>query len=220
MLMSKQPYPRESPVAVAITKVIAEHVVVDLKPISTVEEPGFKNMLKMIDSRYVPVSRNHLLDKYIWPMYYETVDKVKEERSIAHRHAFTTDGWQSMATDSYNTTTARYIEPETFKLKSNVLDTKMWLEKHIGENLANVMKSSVQKWGLKDPVAVSDNASNITLGVKLADYPYLGCFAHILNLAVGKALDITEVNSLGGRCRSLVTQFKTVWAKKDKTNTD
>ncbi len=54
-----------------------------------------------------------------------------------------------------------YID-STCDLNSNVLDTKMSTEKQTEENLAGMMQETVTSWELKDPVSVTDNASNIS----------------------------------------------------------
>ena len=66
----------------------------------------------------------------------------------------------------------------------------------------------MSKWGMVDPVIITDNASNITKGAEMTGFQHLGCFAHILNLAVNRCLEVTEVSNLVGRCRKLVGVFK------------
>ena len=126
----------------------------------------------------------------------------------APRHAFTTDAWTSMATEGYITTTCHYIDPRTMTLQERVLDTKRVTESHTAENLAAEMKSDAKIWNLKDPVAVTDNAANIMGACDKAEYPHFGCFAHTLNLAVNRALEVSEVSKLVGKCRKVVAFFK------------
>lgn len=205
---SQQPYPIQSMRACEISKSIAEYIAIDMKPLSSIDGEGFQLMLKKIDPKYKPVSRRHLLDAYLWPMYHQTKEELLQDLKKARRHAFTTDGWQSLATESYNTFTIHYIDPETTTLISKVLDTQMWSERHTAENLCNLMMDTVTKWNMIDPVCVTDNASNISKAANLTGYPHLGCFAHTMNLAVNRCLDVQEVSALIGRCRKLVSLFK------------
>lgn len=88
------------------------------------------------------------------------------------------------------------------------LDTKSVAMSHTGEHLAEEMKAVQDTWKLKEPVAVTDNAANILSGCEKAGYPHFGCFAHTLNLAVGRCLGVSEVNKLVGKCRKTVAFFK------------
>lgn len=208
-LFSKQkPFPTSSDRAVTISKAIAEYVLLDMKPLDTVDGVGFKQLINVLEPRYTVISRNHLLERYIVPMYQEAVEYVKLELSKGIRHAFTTDGWTSLSTESFITTTCHYIEPQTFTLHSIVLDTKYCPVSHTAENLAKEMETSIVKWNLKDPVSVTDNAANIVKACDLAKLPHIGCFGHTLNLAVNRCLSISEVSALLGKCRKLVSVFK------------
>ncbi len=161
-----------------------EYIVTDLKPLSTIEGKGFRKMLKVLDERYLPVCRATMLEKNIVPMYQETKIHVMNDMSKAVRHAFTSDGWTSGATEGFLTYTVHYIDPETFEEQAHVLSTHATKSSHTAENLAKDMESVMSKWNIKNPAAVTDNAANVVKAVFLNSYPHLGCFAHILNLGV------------------------------------
>lgn len=65
-------------------------------------------------------------------------------------------------------------------------------ETHTGEHIAGLLNEAVTEWGLgaKDPVVVTDNASNMTATERHEDMTHIQCFAHSLNLASQKALKI------------------------------
>ncbi|XP_045198743.2 E3 SUMO-protein ligase ZBED1-like [Mercenaria mercenaria] len=208
-LFAKQKsFPNTSVRAVEITKAIADFLILDMKPLDTVEGEGFKTLMKVLEPRYSVILRNHLLERYIVPMYQNTVENVKLELSKGKRHAFTTDGWTSMSAESFITTTCHYIEPQMYQLHSKVLDTKYCPVNHTAENLSAEIKATVEKWDLKDSVSVTDNAANIVKACNLAQMPHFGCFGHILNLAVNRCLSVPEISSLLGKCRKLVSVFK------------
>ena len=73
------------------------------------------------------------------PLYQYGIDTVKSDISKAVRHALNTDAWTSASMDSYITTTCHYINPASFELQSNVLDTKFASFNHTAENLAVIM---------------------------------------------------------------------------------
>ena len=59
------------------------------------------------------------------------------------------------------TTTAHYIDSNSFELKAKVLETVHTPGSHSGEKLAAYMKFIEETWGLKEVKGVSDNAANI-----------------------------------------------------------
>ena len=59
-----------------------------------------------------------------------------------------------------------------------------------------------------NPPLVTDNASNMTVAAReLGSTMHIGCFAHTLNLACGKALQIEEVAQLLAKIRRIVAYF-------------
>lgn len=76
-------------------------------------------------------------------------------------------------------------------------------------NIANVLSEALSEWNLPpNPPVVSDNASNMTVAAEeLGASLHIGCLAHTLNLACGKALKITSVSHLLARMRRVVSYF-------------
>lgn len=56
----------------------------------------------------------------------------------------------------------------------------------------------------KDPVLVTDSASNMTIAAEMAELLHVKCFAHSLNLAAQRALKLPAVSRLLGKVRSIV----------------
>ncbi|XP_056308106.1 zinc finger BED domain-containing protein 4-like [Danio aesculapii] len=88
-----------------------------------------------------------------------------------------------------------------------VLQTRDMPESHTGNNLAEHLRKAIAEWGIaeKDPVIVTDNASNMTIAAEEAEFK---CYAHTLNLAAQRALKITAVTRLLGRVRRIVSFFR------------
>ena len=151
-------------------------------------------------------------------MYHKTVASIKGELDLAVNHSFTTDAWTNKSMTSFITTTVHYIHPTDFKLTSFVLDTVHVTERHTSDNLVKFLEEMEQKWGLKDVVGVSDNASNIQTAFSRHGIPHLGCFAHTINLAVSKGLDDKDnstIKRLLGRARALVSTFRHSYIKTE-----
>ena len=90
-------------------------------------------------------------------------------------------------------------------MKSAVLLTENFSERHSAENLADKLKESVDDWGLAGRVVacVHDNARNIVAAndPTRVSWQSLPCFAHTLQLAIndGFALDLHRVIAAAGR---------------------
>ena len=89
MFAKQEPLAKTSQRSEALTKALAEMVVLDRKPLTIVEDRGFQNFVKVAEPRYALPSRHFLMNKYIRPMYHDTVASVKEELTKAVRHSVT-----------------------------------------------------------------------------------------------------------------------------------
>lgn len=90
------------------------------------------------------------------------------------------------------------------------LQTRCLPESHTGTNIAHVLKEAVDEWHINptNPPIVSDNASNMSVAAKeFGTELHVGCFAHTLNLACGKALKLPAVSRLLARLRRIVSFF-------------
>ncbi|XP_013885882.1 zinc finger BED domain-containing protein 1 [Austrofundulus limnaeus] len=201
--------PSSSARATKITESVIYFICKDMRPLSVVENEGFRNMMKTLEPRYSIPSRQHITDIALPKLYTEVKATVMESLNSAERVALTCDSWTSRATESYVTITAHHITDE-WKLDSHVLQTRAMHDSHTGQNLAVVLGEAVAEWKLdnKDPVVVSDNASNMTVAASLADMTHVQCFAHSLNLASQKALKLPTVMRLLGRIRRVTAFFR------------
>ena len=190
----------------AITASIARFIAKDLRPYSVVESGGFRDMIKTIEPRYKIPSRQHFAETCVPEMYNKLKNEVKQELSQAERVAITTDAWTSCATNSYVTITAHHISPD-WELRNHVLQTRVFNDSHTGRNIGALLKEACADWNIldKDPALVTDNARNmIVAGVEAEMRPHLACFAHTLNLASQKALQVDTAAKLLGRVRRVV----------------
>ena len=78
--------------------------------------------------------------------------------------------------------------------------------------LGEALNDTATRWNTKRQhgvnCVVTDNASNITLGVKLSGLqPDIGCFADTINLVTKRGLEVPKLNQLVGRVRRVVSYF-------------
>ena len=98
-----------------------------------------------------------------------------------------------------------------WELVTCVLLTRDMTERHTGHNLEEHLRNALTEWGIteKDPVIVTDNASNMTTAAEEAAFTlHVKCYAPILNLAAQCALKIPAVARLLGRVRRIVNFFR------------
>ena len=91
-----------------------------------------------------------------------------------------------------------------------MLQTRLLYESHTGISITQVLLEAGREWrhADKDPVLVSDNASNMTVAAAETKYSkHIKCFAHTLNLASQRALSVNQVSRLLGRVKNIVRFF-------------
>lgn len=218
LLQAKLPF--NSPRAKSITHGISVYICKDLRPYSVVENDGFRFMMRTLEPRYEIPSRKHFTEKTVPALYEETKAKVMNALQSADRVGLTCDGWTSRATLSFITITAHFISE--WEMKSFVLQTREMHETHTGAHIADVLQRAVDEWKIdtKNPVVVTDNASNMTVAIDLIGYQHVRCFAHVLNLASQHALKVTVVTRLLAKIRRISNYFhrSTIGAKALKKN--
>ncbi|XP_039895251.1 E3 SUMO-protein ligase ZBED1-like isoform X2 [Simochromis diagramma] len=101
-----------------ITQSVLVFICKDMRPLSVVENKGFRNMIKTLEPRYTVPSRQHITDIALPKLYQEVKATVLDSLSSAETVALTCDAWTSRATESYVTVTA-----ETSETYSRLLDT-------------------------------------------------------------------------------------------------
>lgn len=190
----------------AIMASIAHFIAKDLRPYSVVESGGFRDMIKTIEPRYKIPSRQHFAEKCVPEMYNKLKDEVKHELSQAERVAITTDAWISRASNLYVTIMAHHISQD-WELRNHVLQTRVFNDNHTGKNIGALLKEACTDWNIldKNPALVTDNARNmIVAGLEAEMRPYLACFAHTLDLASRKTLQVDSAAKFLGKVRRVV----------------
>ena len=178
-----------------------------MRPLDSVNDPGFTQLIKTLEPRFDIESRTHITQTIIPQLYEETREKVMEKLKQAKPIALTTDGWTSRANRSFVTVTAHLIDPVTWKLDEYVLSTSEIVESHTAQNLAEHLKGKAKEWDIQldKAVVTTDNASNIVLAMDRCNVLcHIRCMAHVLNLSSQKGLKVNAVSRLLGKVRSLV----------------
>ncbi|XDV33918.1 hypothetical protein PO909_004160 [Leuciscus waleckii] len=164
-------------------------------------------MLNVLEPRYCIPSRKRMSEEIIPRLYNEVKQNITLSLQSADRVALTCDGWTSRHQDTYVTITCHYLDD--WVLISNVLQTRAMQNSHTGANICALLSDALEEWGLteKDPIIVTDNATNMIRAVEMMELLHIGCFAHTINLASQAALKLPAISRLLGRVRRIVTFF-------------
>lgn len=191
-----------------LTSMITDMVAQDLLPLSFVDGTGFRQLMSCVEPEYHVPSRM-TITRQLEARYEACAQGIKDQLSKASYVSITTDGWTSNTTESYITVTCHFIAE--WQLKSVVLQTRAASERHTAQNLAELMKATVDEWGLKGKViaCVHDNASNIVAANKPEFVPWKSwpCVAHTLQLAVNDGLKKAKIDEIATVCNKLVGHF-------------
>ena len=181
----------------------------DIRPISVVEEDGFRQLMNYIEPGYRVPSHTHIatMCRRIFSVKRE---KLKDEIGTCAYIALTNDIWTSHATESYLTVTIHFID-NMWKICSRVLSTEEMPERHTGQNIAERLIKIADEWNIKAmqiSAIVHDNAANAVCGVEKTDWSHFGCVGHTLQLCINSGLSIPAISRVIAASRKLVGRFK------------
>ena len=199
--------------AKAITELIVDWLSTSGRPLSIVNDPGFKGILGFLEPDYQVPSRTHVAS-LIKKRHQNGKQELGGLLRAAPAVALTTDAWTSRATQSYATYTAHFIS-ETWKLESYVLRTSLFPGSHTAANIADHAVATCATFDLDETkivAAVHDEAANMVAAGRLRKEEFgwanEGCGAHRLQTAVKHAISsVREVEVLLAHSRRLVAHF-------------
>ena len=192
-----------------LTQAICYFLAKDMQPLDTVNDTGFRTMLKKFEPRYIPPDRKTLSTHYLPQLYRAETDRVKKLLDPISSYSCTTDMWTSRAQHAYISLTVHYLDDD-FSLCNNLLAVKEFSETHTGSNIADELESMLQEWNLSLDGLTSfttDNGINVANAIDMMGRIRVPCISHCLNLAVDKACSISDVSKALARCRRLVSHF-------------
>lgn len=166
-------------------------------------------MVKTINPKYTPPTRDYLANKLIPSRYKVEKSNVITELSDVCSVALTCDGWSSITQDHYLTITAHNIVEG--KMQQKVLKPKAVYKAQTGCVVAEEFSDVLSEFGISDKiVAITvDNAANMDVAIKRLQFLKLCCFAHTLNLAAQSLYSLNAVTQWVAKVRTIV-----VWMKR------
>ncbi|XP_076841981.1 E3 SUMO-protein ligase ZBED1-like [Brachyhypopomus gauderio] len=189
----------------------------DMVPIHTVEKPGFVNMLKVLDQKYVLPSRKYFSEVALPQLYNTTRQKISRElEEDVSYYSATTDLWSSRTLQPYMSLTVHFIN-DTWALRSICLQTAYFPEDHKGEVIAQGIKESLNSWKLAEDrlsCMTTDSGTNMIKALKDNEWPSLQCFGHRLHNAIENGVKDPRIDRAFGLCKKAVAAFSYSWKKR------
>ncbi|XP_065193216.1 E3 SUMO-protein ligase ZBED1-like [Sycon ciliatum] len=197
-----------------ITGSLTDWLVRDLRPLSIVDDVGFRDLMGRVSPGYVIPSRTHV-SKLIGQRHTTGLSALTSRLKSVSGCCLTTDAWTSKATQSYNTVTVHFVT-ETWELESAVVETALFPGSHTGVRIAEKVSDATKRVGLKPAqviAVVHDEARNAELAGRhlLQDHGWesVTCSAHLLQTCVRHVLeDSAPAQKLLSAARKLVGHFR------------
>lgn len=199
--------------ASSLTNSILNMLITDMRPLSMVEDTGFKTMIKDFNPNYTMPSRTHFTNM-MEQKYTEVTEKVTSVLKETDCVALTTDIWTSVATEAYLGVTCHYLDD--WKMKSLSLVTMPLEERHTAANIADWLEEVTTKFSIscdKVKALVHDNGANVVAAARILNerhgWASVRCAGHTLNLVVQNTLkEEKNISSCVASARCLVEHFK------------
>ncbi|XP_058816466.1 zinc finger BED domain-containing protein 4-like [Topomyia yanbarensis] len=193
-----------------ITKTIAEMLVLDLQPISMVQDERFLHRDK-ITNEFVP-SRKHFTSVVLPEMFEKCKKSIKDALPQNGGYmSFTTDIWSSPNNKAVISLTAHWYEEKCSNMQHAILNTSEFPGSHTGERIGLKMHEMLSAWNISTSqvhLILRDNAANMLKGLNDAELPNVGCFIHTLQLVVLEGLECQKtVKDAIAKSRNIVTHF-------------
>ena len=154
-------------------------IATDLRPLSIVEDSGFKEFVKSLDNRYDLPSRKTLSTVTLPQLLEETETTIIKQLSEAAWVAITSDAWTSRTQTPFLAVTVHFIEvgQDKIDLQTKILDCCVLSENSTAETIKFEIDLILEKFDIKKKVvaAVTDRGSNMVKAVKLLDILHVPC---------------------------------------------
>ncbi|XP_060782296.1 uncharacterized protein LOC132889619 [Neoarius graeffei] len=198
-----------------ITSTVCKYIVKSPRPYHTVEDPYFRAMVHELNPAYQLPNRHDVSERLIPAMYVAALGSLKEDLKNADCVSLTGDSWSSRVTDHYMTLTVHYLKD--WDLQCKVLQTLKAEVQQTGENITVELNECLREFELEGKVRVmtTDNARAMINASNMAGAGLsLGCFAHTLNLAAQKLLEVKALSTLLSTIQPVITYFRKSYLAK------
>ena len=128
-----------------ITNTIAKFIGMDMRPLDSVNDPGFIQLIETLEPRYDLTSRTHITKTVIPALHDKIKEKVQKQVKESSFVALTTDGWTGRSCKSFITVTAHLLTLD-WNMVGYVLTTYEAVDAHTSENLKADFLEVLGEW--------------------------------------------------------------------------
>ncbi|KAM4601796.1 polyprenol dehydrogenase isoform 1-T2 [Polymixia lowei] len=198
-----------------LTLAVINFICEGMYPVSVVEEPTFKTLLRTADPRYMPPSKSDLAAKMLPQMYCHAREAVLAELAGVGNCGVTTDLWQSQTQNrtyiSLSMHSVNHNVTTGFSVTSKCLKTFEVHEDNTAENITRAMYETFVEWGITHKVsgATTNGSLDIVKACLLLELSVqMPCLGHAINRGMEEAFELPRIESFLGCCRKLVDHFR------------
>ncbi|XP_075910742.1 uncharacterized protein LOC116956688 isoform X2 [Petromyzon marinus] len=209
-----------------LTEKVGRFVALEMRP-RVVDNAGFQDLIQFLEPKYQLPSRLHFSDRVIPDLYAKVASAVNEELEGAASVALTSEVWTSGAAERRVTVAAHFVTAgwklERFVLRTRPLDgaaaaaVPAAAAQEGAARVADVLAATAAEWNLHRPHGyiplVTDGVGAGTAAAAGASResalrPRIGCFAHALNRAAQRGLQVPALARLLAEVRRTVGFFR------------
>jgi hypothetical protein len=200
------------PSAIKIHEAIGKMIATDIQPIQMVENSGFRQLVQLLEPRYVIPSRKYFSDQVLPGLFNCMKEKILLHLREVPGIAFTVDIWTAdHTTQSFMSLTAHWLT-YTFGNKAAALHCEAFDGQHTAAHIGSSFLQMLAGWGIsKDQcqIVLHDNGRNIVKAFKDLQLPHASCITHTLQLVIGDGFAIQDsIDQALNACRKIVGHFK------------
>ncbi|XP_057706031.1 E3 SUMO-protein ligase ZBED1-like [Corythoichthys intestinalis] len=200
--------------AALLTESILTMLFTDLRPLSMVEDKGFRKMISIFNSKYNIPSVTYFTNM-MQKKHQEMTEKLKNMLQDIDCVALTTDVWTSLTTESYLGVTCHFLG-EDWEMKALNLTTMRLEERHTATDIADWLEETTARFDVpfsKVKALVHDNGVKVVAAACILKEKHgwdsVICSGHTLNLIVQNTLKNKEtIGNCVDSARRLVEYFK------------
>ena len=195
--------------AETITELLVNWVTTNMRPLTIVEDTGFRDVLAFVEPGYRVPLRKHMAT-LVRNRHAEGRADLKKRLADAVSVTVTTDGWTSKAVRSYGTYTVHFLDAN-WDLQSFVLATRPIDGSHTAANIADHVQSIAVEFGIEEKIVaiVHDEAANMVAASRRLDgMESQVCAAHMLQTCLRHAFASSKpIQNLLAEARKVATHF-------------
>ena len=173
--------------AMKIHRKIVRMMALDNQPFSVVEDQGFTDSMKHLQSRYKLANRKYFTEKMLPLEYDRCYSNILKKVTEAEFLSFTSDIWScDKSKYSFLSITAHWITDD-FEPQNAVLRARHMGKSHTGVYISDILQEVFREFSINAErrfLLVRDGASNMRSAADLTNIDNIHCVIHLMQLVI------------------------------------